>query len=120
MNKVCITGRIVNDLELKETQNGKKFCKITVAVRRNSEVSDFVDCTAWEKQAEFLSKYFEKGKPISVIGEIHTNLFEKDRKKSKYIDVRVTDLEFVPQDKTEKADKDEGFTEIDDEDLPFV
>lgn len=71
MNSVTLTGNLTKDIELKETQNNKKFCNFTIAVKKSfSNDSIFIDCIAWETQAEFLKNYAGKGKRIGVVGEI--------------------------------------------------
>ena len=64
MNKIIIKGRLAKDPELKKTNSGNVLCNFSVAVGRNFdyEITDFFDCTAWNNNAEFISKYFSKVK----------------------------------------------------------
>ena len=81
MNKVMITGRLTDDPELKQTQNGVQTCRFTVAVNRNFKNSegsydaDFVNCTAWKNTAEFICKYFRKGQMICIEGTLRTGSY---------------------------------------------
>lgn len=77
-NKVIMMGRIVNDPQLKTTPNGVNFCVFRIAVDRRfqtkgeEKVSDFFNVTAWRQQADFVQKYFGKGRMILVEGEMNT------------------------------------------------
>ena len=75
MNKVSLIGRITKDLELKRTNNSLAYCKFTLAVNRlfskNNE-ADFINCVAWKKTAENLTKYCGKGSQVGVVGNIQT------------------------------------------------
>ena len=77
MNKIIIKGRLAKDPELKNTNSGKVLCNFSVAVGRNFdyEIRDFFDCTAWNNNAEFISKYFSKGKEILIEGETQSDKF---------------------------------------------
>ena len=71
-------GRLTADPELKQTQNGIAYCMITVAVNRpkikdKEQETDFISVQAWRNTAEFICKYFSKGKMIIVEGSIRNN-----------------------------------------------
>lgn len=84
MNKVIIIGRLTADPELRTSQNGTASCRFNVAVNRkfknqNGEYdSDFISCVAFKQTAEFISRYFTKGKMISIEGTLRTGSY-KDR-----------------------------------------
>lgn len=77
MNKIIIKGRLTKNPELKKANSGKVLCNFRVAVGRNFdyEITDFFDCTAWNNNAEFISKYFCKGKEILIDGEMQSDKF---------------------------------------------
>lgn len=131
MNTVIISGRITKDIELKTTNSGISVVRFTVAVRSSRKdadgkaVSDFISCIAWRSTAEFIEKYFSKGKWIEVRGELQTGSYEKNGTKVYTTDVVVDKVDFGngEKDKTEtfsNANPDE-FTSVDieGEDLPF-
>lgn len=103
MNKVIIAGRIVRDLELKQTSNGLSYLKFTVAVNRrapkdannNQPTADFISCTAWKQSAENIAKYFQKGSCICIAGKIQVSTYEKDGAKRSTTDVLVDEFYFV-------------------------
>lgn len=72
-NKVILVGNLVSDPELKSTTSGVNVTRFRIAVGRrfakNGE-TDFLDVIAWRNTAEFVCKYFAKGKPILVSGSI--------------------------------------------------
>ena len=77
MNFIAIHGRLVRDPEIRRTQSGVAVTNITVAVDRSysaddEKVADFFDCVFWRQGAEFVSKYFSKGKEIIVQGEMQS------------------------------------------------
>ncbi len=80
LNNVILMGRLTADPELKTTNSGTNYCNFTVAVNRNfadkstgERQADFINCTAWGKTAEFVGKYFSKGKMIIVEGSLRNN-----------------------------------------------
>lgn len=81
MNSVQIIGRLTADPKLRQTQSDVSTCRFTVAVNRkfknqNGEYdADFISCTAWRQTAEFVSKYFIKGKMIALTGTLHTGSY---------------------------------------------
>ncbi len=104
MNKVILTGRLTADPELKKTQSNIATCRFTVAVDRkfaNKESgerqADFVTCVAWRQTADFVSKYFSKGKLICVEGSLRNNNYQ-DKNHSDVthytMEVQVDNVEF--------------------------
>lgn len=104
MNKVVLIGRLTADPELRQTQSGISSCRFTVAVNRkfknqNGEYdADFISCQAWRQTAEFVSRYFNKGKMIALEGTLRTGSYQ-DRNHSDVThyttDVYVDNVEFV-------------------------
>ena len=130
MNSVSISGRLAGEPELRRTQAGTAVCSFCVAVDRpgSKDNVDFIDCVAWEKRGEFVSKYFRKGDPIEVCGVLTTRSYEErdDRKvlrKRKVTEVKCNEVSFVKQKKVRDDDGQgvEGFAELEGKDgtLPF-
>lgn len=132
MNKVIITGRITNDLELKQTTTNKYVCEFNIASNRfvnsdGEQVTDFVRCVVWKKQAESLVKYQKKGNLIAVIGRLQVDAFtDKDGNYRYKTYVQVEELEFLEPKKKDTPAND-NFDKVDapkdmqfnDEELPF-
>ncbi len=105
MNKVIITGRLTADPELRQTTSGIASCRFTVAVDRRfadkntgERQADFITCTAWRQTAEFVSRYFNKGKMIALEGSLRTGKYQ-DKNHSDVThyttEVYVDNVEFV-------------------------
>jgi single-strand DNA-binding protein len=126
MNKAILMGRITKDVELRQTQNGTPVASFTVAINRrfNKEETDYINCVAWKQQAEFVSKYFGKGRMIAVVGSIQTRSWENAEGEKRYATEVVADEVYFTGEKKEEiteADIMQGFAEMiaDDEDVPF-
>lgn len=131
MNKVILIGRVSSDIESRQTQSGTATATFSVAVDRNNgagkeKTADFIRCVAWGKTAEHLAKYFSKGKPIAIEGNIKTGSYEKDGKKVYTTDVWVDKVEFVGnkgngdnQAQPQQTTPTENVVETPNEDCPF-
>ena len=95
MNNIVLIGRITKDPELKYTNNGKGNTRFTLAVQRNKDETDFINCVAWEKTAENTAEYFKKGSQIAVQGSIRTGSYEKDGRTVYTTDVWVYKFDFI-------------------------
>lgn len=78
-NRVILMGRLTKDPELRTTQSGISMCRITVAIDRRfgkqgeEKQADFLDVVCWRQTAEFVCKYFSKGRMIHVEGTIQND-----------------------------------------------
>lgn len=85
LNKVFIQGRLTADPELKQTQSGVNVCSFTVACDRSftpqgqEKQADFLNVVAWRQTAEFVSRYFSKGRMIIVEGSLRTRTYQDTR-----------------------------------------
>jgi len=97
LNKIVIMGRVTRDPELRSISNGQiPVCSFVVAVDRNSKdkETDFFDCTAWRKDAEFISKHFKKNSMIAVSGRMEFRNLEKNGVKFKNAELQVEEFYF--------------------------
>ena len=82
LNVVAIMGRFVADPELRTTQSGINVVSFRIACDRNfarqgeQRQADFIDIVAWRQQAEFVSKYFQKGSLIAIEGSLQTRQYQ--------------------------------------------
>lgn len=89
LNKAVIMGRLTRDPEVKKTQSGVSVCSFSVACDRDivdkdsgERNVDFINVTAWRNTADFVGKYFTKGRMAVVIGRIQVrNYTDKDGNK---------------------------------------
>ena len=133
MNKVCLIGRMVRDPEMRFTQgNNTAVCSFSLAVNRRFKQegqpeADFINIVAWNKTAEFCSKYFVKGQQVGICGHIQTrNYDDKDGKKVYVTEVVAEEAYFADSKKDAPLSAETGpttsagFMEIEeDPNLPF-
>ena len=102
MNKVILIGNLTKDPEVRSTNGGVSVCSFTVAVQRrfaNAQgvrEADFINCVSWRQTADFIGRYFTKGKKISVVGSLQTRSYDaQDGSKRFVTEVVAEDVEFV-------------------------
>lgn len=101
MNKVILMGRLTRDVEMRQTPNGHSVARFSIAVNRRfakegQQKTDFINCTAWNKTAEFISQWFIKGSMISVVGSIQMRSWDgQDGKKHYATEVVVDEAYFT-------------------------
>lgn len=103
LNKAILMGRLVKDPEMRSTQSGTPVCSFTLAVNRRGkdDATDFIDITAWNKTAEFVSKYFTKGMQVAVAGRIQTRTWEdQSGNKRKAVEVVAEEVHFAESKKS--------------------
>ena len=150
LNSVAIMGRFAADPELKHTPSGVAVTSFTLAVDRNyakpgeERQTDWIDVVAWRGTAEFICKYFTKGRMIAVTGSLQTRVWEdKNGSKHKATDLAAQQVSFCG-DKVKESGRGEpagqkppkaapqeepvpsftqgsleDFVELDDSNLPF-
>ena len=126
LNEIAVMGRLTADPELRRTGNGTPVCSFTLAVERDRKqdgerTADFIDCVAWRGTAEFLCKYFEKGRMVVATGRMQTRTWkDKHDQTRKETELHAANLYFGDMKKLEKvAEAYEGYETEDDGDLPF-
>lgn len=124
MNLVILKGNVTRDIELTYTKGGTAVCEIGLALNKTwtdsstgekKEKVSFHDCRAWGKTAEFIEKWFSKGKPILIQGELAQDEWEdketgKKRRKTVVLidrvefagDVRKREAPEEPEDRQQK------------------
>jgi single-strand DNA-binding protein len=123
-------GRLTRDPELKHTQSGTAVVSFTLAVDRDfksadgTKETDFIDCVAWRNTAEFISKYFSKGKMAVVSGRLQIRDWtDKEGGKRRSAEVVVDNIYFGDSKKSvsgEGPPQSVEFEELEDDgDLPF-
>ena len=103
MNNVTLIGRIANDLDLKQTTNGKAVCQFNLAVNGYNERTDFIPVVVFNKQAENLVKYQSKGNRIAVVGRICVDNYEQDGQKKTFTKVVAHEVEFLESKQQERT-----------------
>ena len=109
MNKVIMLGRICNDLELKSTPNGVAVLTFSIAVDRiytakgEERKTDFFNCVAWRQAAEFISRFFSKGKTILIEGELQNRKYADKNNNERQVTEIIVEKAMFTGEKTEKS-----------------
>ncbi|MBR1750018.1 MAG: single-stranded DNA-binding protein [Ruminococcus sp.] len=105
INRVVLMGRITNELELRQTTKGLSVLAFTVAVDNGKDKpAFFIDCVAWRQTAEFVNRFFSKGKMIAVEGKLSTRSYEdKNGNKRKITEVVVDNASFTGEPRDTSA-----------------
>lgn len=143
LNRIVLMGRLTRDPELRRTQSGTAVVSFSIACDRDyaaqgaERETDFIDIVAWRGTAEFVEKYFSKGRMIVVVGRLQKrNYTDKDGNKRSAVDIIAENVYFGDSKKDgETSDnasapstgyaaspsQNNGYAEIGEEDgeLPF-
>ena len=113
MNKVVLVGRLTAKPELRYTGSNTAYTRFSVAVNRpfanadGKRDADFINVVAWRKQAETISKFFDKGNLIALEGRLQTGSYDdKDGNKRYTVDVALDNFEFVESKNARAASSD--------------
>ena len=132
-NRIILVGNLVADPELKCTESGVNVTRFRIAVNRrfakNGE-TDFFDIVAWRNTAEFVCRFFSKGKPILVSGALQNRTWTDSEGAKRFVTEIVADeVTFVEgkKDNSKPADNEapsygipDGFEEMSaDDECPF-
>lgn len=97
-NKVILIGNMTADPELKQTAGGISVCSFSIAINRrfakaeqNQQTVDFINIVTWRQSAEFVSRYFKKGNPILVCGQLQTRSWTDNQGQKRYATEVVAD-----------------------------
>lgn len=147
MNRVILIGNLTRDPELRTTGSGVSVCNFSIAVNRRfknaqtgQQETDYFNVIARRQLGELCSRYLAKGRKVAVGGSIQTRSYEaKDGSKRTAFDIVADEVEFISakgsaeQDGAhnappahppassggEAASYTSGFTQVDDDELPF-
>ena len=138
LNHVTIMGRLTRDPELRHTQSGTAVTSFTLAVDRDFKdknsgetATDWISCTAWKGTAEFVSRYFQKGRMAVVDGRLQTRSYQdRDGNKRTAVEVVSDHVYFgdskrkesegnAPEDELPETDPQDFSEAEDDGELPF-
>lgn len=140
LNQIFIMGRLTRDPELRRTQTGTPVASFTLAVDRDfkdkatgERSTDFIDVAAWRQTAEFVSRYFSKGRMAVVEGRLQMNDWtDRDGNKRRSAQVVADSIYFGDSKQTQPSEGNASdrdlppgpsgeYTELNDDDgeLPF-
>lgn len=129
LNRIILIGRLTRDPELRYTPGGKAVANFSLAVDRGrsnpqgQKETDFIDVVVWEKQAETVSQYLNKGRLVAVEGRLQVRSYEaQDGTKRKAAEVVASTVQFLDSKKAQAAGggaPDLGSEVNFDDDVPF-
>ena len=140
LNEIILQGRLTETPELKTTNSGKSVTSFSIAVDRDfstggEKTTDFINIVAWNTTAEFMAKYFAKGKQIIVKGSLQTRKYTTQNGDNRQVTEVLAEKVYFCGDREKTVANDNGsaiphpqsvsqnvtqFEEVmEDEDLPF-
>lgn len=134
INRVCLSGNLTRDPELRRTQTGMAVLGFGIAVndrRKNQQTGEwedypnFIDCKLFGTRAEKLATYLGKGTKVAVAGRLHYSSWERDGQKRSKLEVIAEEIEFMSRNdygQNPPAHSQPGpyvDTSVYDEDIPF-
>lgn len=136
LNHIDIMGRLTRDPELRRTQSGTAVASFTLAVSRDfsdKDKTDFIDVVAWKSTAEFVAKYFSKGRTAVVSGRLQMRDWtDKEGNKRRSAEVIAENVYFGDSkretlfsntDNSDTSDTSYGYADFEEinneDDLPF-
>lgn len=107
-NRSILMGRLTADPELRQTQSGIPYCKVSIAVDKpakqgEEKQADFFNLEFWRATAEFVCRYFSKGRMIHVEGKLHNNNYTDQNGVKHYSNVITVEHVAFCGDKSQNA-----------------
>lgn len=124
MNKIFLLGRMVKNIEIRQTQSGMAVGRTCIAVDRRGKdkEADFINLTMFGKTAEFVEKWLGKGRRILVEGRLKISKYkDKNGQERDWTEVLVDNVEFADDKKKEAPDPNDPFPgeDVNSADMPF-
>ena len=143
MNKAFLIGNLTRDPEMRTTASGTSVCTFSIAVNRRFanqqgvREADFINIVAWRQLADLCGRYLSKGRKCAVVGSIQTRTYDAQDGSKRYVTEIIADnVEFLGSRDEGQRSGDyaapaapapaphapaggSGFTEVDDDELPF-
>lgn len=115
MNKVILIGRLAKDPEARATTTGKNLANFPLAVSEGKDKAQFFNCVAWNKTADLICNYCQKGSQVMVSGKIQNRSWDKpDGTKGYATDIVASEIEFLSS-KSKSSDQEIDVDDIMDE-----
>ena len=102
INVVVLVGRLTRDCELKSTPQGTSVCRFSIAVNRRKRTGDrwedevsYFDVVLWGKSAETLKPYLQKGRQVSIEGELRQNRWDQEGKAVSKVEVVANNVQLL-------------------------
>lgn len=104
MNRINLVGRLTAKPELRYTNSNKAVCMFAIAVNRDKDNTDFLDIRVWDKQAENLCQYQDKGNLIGIDGTLRKDIYTReDGTKTSSTYVLANHIEYLSSKTTQES-----------------
>ena len=116
LNHIVLMGRLTRDPELRRTTSGTPVANFSLAVERDFKddagvrQTDFIDIVAWRNTADFVSKYFARGRMAVVSGRLQIRQWKNKNGETRYSAEVVADSVYFGDSKPDRGGEDTGFT----------
>ena len=112
LNVVALVGRLTRESELRFSSGGMAICRFSIAVNRRKRTADntwedeanFFDCTMFGKSAEAMNQYLEKGRQVSILGELRQSRWEQDGQTRTRVEIAVNSLQLLASPSGERSE----------------
>ncbi len=107
LNSLILVGRLTKEIDIKETENGKKVGTISLAIPRSFKnmdgiyETDFINCTLWEEKAKIAKEYCKVGDIIGIRGRLQSNIIKFDEGSKYFLEVVAEKITFLSNKKKE-------------------
>lgn len=102
LNVVALVGRLTRESELKYANSGSALCRFSIAVNRRKKSGDkwedevnYFDCVLFGRSAESLHQYLDKGRQVSIVGELRQSRWEQEGQTRSRVEIFVTNLQLL-------------------------
>jgi len=122
INKIFLMGNLTKDPEQRESKNGTKICKITIANNpiSNKQKTLFIDAISFGKNAENILRFLKKGSPVFIEGRITLNAWvTKNGEKRFKHEIVIEKIQFLSKKSNKEEKKIYSLDEVDEEDIPL-
>lgn len=127
MNHVCLIGRLGADPEIRYSNEGKTIASFSIALNevytdsqgQKQEHTSWIRCVAFNRTADVIGEYLEKGSRVGVVGSLRQRSFENEGQSRSVIEVFVRNIDFLSGGNGNGGGQEKSGPPEEDEDIPF-
>ena len=101
LNSLILVGRLTKEIDIKETESGKKVGTLSLAIPRSFKnmngvyETDFVNCTLWEEKAKLTKEYCKVGDIVGIRGRLQSNIIKTEEGNRYFLEVVADKVTFL-------------------------
>lgn len=110
LNSLILVGRLTKEIEIKETETGKKVGTLSLAIPRSFKnmdgiyETDFINCTLWEEKAKITKEYCKTGDIVGIKGRLQSNFIKTEEGSKYFLEVVAEKVTFLSSKKKESVE----------------